>query len=119
MEWVSKKVSEFRACRRARLVLGMLLSYFVLMIPAPWAQATFHEVLISQLYPGSAAAPQSSFLELQMYSPGQNFVKNHSITVYGAGGTSIGTFVFPDDLPGNGVDQQTMLVGDSGVQEAF
>jgi hypothetical protein len=97
----------------------MLLSYIVLMVPAPLAQATFHEVLISQLYPGSLVAPQSSFLELQMYSPGQNFVKNHSITVYGASGTAIGTFVFPDDLPGEGVDQQTMLVGDSGVQEAF
>lgn len=97
----------------------MVFSYVVLMLPAPLAQATFHEVLISQLYPGSAAAPQSSFLELQMYSPGQNFVKNHSITVYNASGTSIGSFVFPDDLPGEGVDQQTMLVGDSGVQEAF
>jgi hypothetical protein len=97
----------------------MLLSYLVLMVPVPLAQATFHEVLISQLYPGSAAAPQSSFLELQMYSPGQNFVNNHSITVYGASGAVVGTFVFPDDLPGEGVDQQTMLVGDSGVQGAF
>jgi hypothetical protein len=119
MGWLSKEVNEFRVCALVRLVLGMLFSYLVLMIPVPVAQATFHEVLISQLYPGSATAPQSSFLELQMYSPGQNFVENHSITVYGAGGASIGTFVFPDDLPGNGVDQQTMLVGDSGVQEAF
>jgi hypothetical protein len=97
----------------------MVLSYLVLMVPAQLAQATFHEVLVSQLYPGSTAAPQSSFLELQMYSEGQNFVQNHSITVYGAGGASTGTFVFPDDLPGVGVDQQAMLVGDSGVQEAF
>jgi len=119
MEWLSKEVKDFRVCARVRLVFGMLFSYLVLMIPVPSAQATFHEVLIRQLYPGSAAAPQSSFLELQMYSSGQNFVKNHSITVYGAGGASIGTFVFPNDLPGTGVDQQTMLVGDSGVQEAF
>jgi hypothetical protein len=97
----------------------MVLSYLVLMVPAQLAQATFHEVLISQLHPGSTAAPQSSFVELQMYSDGQNFVQNHSITVYGAGGASTDTFVFPDDLPGVGVDQQTMLVGDSGVEEAF
>ncbi len=102
-----------------RLVGGALLSCLALIVPVQPAQATFHEVLISQLYPGSAAAPQSSFLELQMYSPGQNFVDNHSVTIYSAAGTTIGTFVFPEDLPGTGVDQQTMLVGDSGVQEAF
>ena len=89
------------------------------MVAAQSAQATFHEVLIRELYPGSAAAPQSGFLELQMYSPEQNLVKNHSITLYDAGGSAIETFVFPGDLPGIGLDQQTMLVGDSGVQEAF
>lgn len=114
-----RKIGYFRAQRSARLIGGALLFCLALMAPVQSAQATFHEVLISQLYPGSAAAPQSSFLELQMYSPGQNFVKNHSITVYDAGGTAIATFFFPDDLPGEGVDQQTMLVGDSGVQEAF
>jgi hypothetical protein len=102
-----------------RLVFGLLLSSLAVMTVAQPAQATFHEVLISELYPGSAAAPQSSFLELQMYSPEQNLVENHSITIYGPTGAAIGTFVFPNDLPGVGVDQQTMLVGDSGVAEAF
>jgi hypothetical protein len=100
-------------------MLGLLFSCIAAMSVAQPAQATFHEVLISELYPGSVAAPQSSFLELEMYSAGQNFVGNHSVTVYNAGGTPVGTFVFPADLPGTGVDQQTMLVGDSGVDEAF
>lgn len=104
---------------RVRLTLGLLFSCVAVMSMAQPAQATFHEVLISELYPGSAAAPQSSFLELEMYNAGQNFVNNHSVTVYDAGGTPVGTFVFPADLPGTGVDQQTMLVGDSGVDEAF
>jgi hypothetical protein len=85
----------------------------------PSAHATFHEVLISELYPGSAAAPQSSFLELQMYSPEQNLVGGHTVTLYEADGSPIHTFAFPSDLPGKGVNQQTMLVGDTGVAEAF
>lgn len=89
------------------------------MAQAPLAHATFHEVLISELYPGSVAAPQSSFLELQMYSPGQNLVGGHTITLYHADGSPIGTFTFPKDLPNPSVDQQTMLVGDSGVAGAF
>ncbi len=105
--------------RPARLLSGALLTILALLASAQAAHATFHEVLIRQLYPGSAAAPQSSFLELQMYSPGQNFVGGHTITFYAANGTAIETFAFPADLPGDGVDQQTMLVGDSGVAEAF
>jgi hypothetical protein len=119
MRSFSRGFSPFRAPRPARLFLGLLFSYLVLMVPAPLASATFHEVLISQLYPGSTAAPQSSYLELEMYAGGQNFVGGHTVTLYDAGGSPIGTFAFPSDLPGFGVNQQTMLVGDSGVQEAF
>jgi hypothetical protein len=54
-----------------------------------------------------------------MYSAGQNLVGGHTITLYQANGNSIGTFAFPADLPNPSVDQQTMLVGDSGVAEAF
>ncbi len=108
-----------RASPWGRRLGGALLPCLALMIQASLAQATFHEVLISELYPGSAAAPQSSFLELQMYTPEQNLVGGHTITLYKADGGSIGTFAFPVDLPGKGADQQTMLVGDSGVAEAF
>lgn len=97
----------------------MLLSCLVPLVSAPPAHATFHEVLIRQLYPGSSAHPQASYVELQMYSGGQNFVGGHTVTVYDASGASLGTVGFPSDLPGLGVSQQTMLVGDSGVEEAF
>ena len=101
------------------MLLGGVLFCIALMAPVQAAQATFHEVLISELYPGSAASPQSSFLELQMYSAGQNFVGGHTITLYQADGSPVQTFTFPSDLPGTGVNQQTMLVGDSAVAEAF
>lgn len=119
MREILKGIRRFRASAPARLLPAALLACVALMAQAPLAQATFHEVLISELYPGSAAAPESSFLELQMYEKEQNLVGGHTVTLYKADGGVIGTFGFANDLPGKGVDQQTMLVGDSGVAEAF
>lgn len=119
MREIFKGIRRFRVWVLARLLHAALLACVALMAQAPLAHATFHEVLISELYPGSVANPQSSFLELQMYFAGQNFVGGHTITLYKADGGAIGTFGFPKDLPGTGVNQQTMLVGDSAVAEAF
>ncbi|HSR93223.1 MAG TPA: hypothetical protein VLK56_00015 [Solirubrobacterales bacterium] len=83
------------------------------------ARATFHLMSIREVYAGSAAAPQSSYVELQMYAAGQNHVGGHAVTLYNAAGGQIGAFAFPAALPGEGVNQQTILVGDSGVQAAF
>ena len=108
-----------RAPPQVRLLGGAILACLILTIPAQPALATFHEVMISEAYPGSAAQPEASFLELQEWSPEQNLVGGHTITLYEASGAAIDTFVFPANLPGIGVDQQTMLVGDSGVAAAF
>jgi hypothetical protein len=89
------------------------------LLTAPAALATFHLVMVEEVYPGSAAHPNSGFVELQMYEAGQNFVGGLPVTLRDATGATIGTFTFPADLPGTGVNQQTMLVGDDGVQEAF
>jgi hypothetical protein len=65
------------------------------------------------------AQPQSSFVELQMYDDDENFVVNHSVTLRNATGATVGTFTFPADLPGSSINQQTILVGDDGVEAAF
>jgi hypothetical protein len=96
-----------------------MLACLTLMIPARSAQATFHLVSISEVYPGSVSQPQSGFVELEPYDAGQNLVGNHSVDLYDATGGLIGSFTFPADLPGDGKNQQTMLVGDDGVQAAF
>jgi hypothetical protein len=105
--------------RRGRLALPFLVAVVALLAVAPQARATFHLVSIREVHPGSAAAPQSSYVELQMYSGGQNFVKGHAVKLYNAAGGAIGSFAFGANLPGEGASQQTMLVGDSGVQAAF
>jgi hypothetical protein len=119
MHQISKGIKQFRSSARIQFLTGALFSCLALMVPAQPAHATFHEVMIGEVYPGSVAAPESSFLELQMWSPEQNLVSGHTVTLYDANGGSIGTVVFPADLPGIGSNQQTMLVGDSGVQAAF
>jgi hypothetical protein len=74
---------------------------------------------IREVYAGSAAQPESSYVELQMYAEGQNFVAGHAVTLLNAAGGTIGTFTFGSSLPGNGASQQAILIGDSGVQAAL
>jgi hypothetical protein len=103
-------------------VLSFSLAVAIALVAAQGAAATFHLVSIREVYPGSVAAPDSSYVELQMYAGGQNHVATHAVNLYNAAGTQIGSaFSFPNSLtpPAEGVNQETMLIGDSGVQAAF
>jgi hypothetical protein len=106
------------ARRRARLTLPLLAGLTALLMAAP-AQATFHLISIREVYPGSIAQPQSSYVELQMYEAGQNLVAGHGVTLYDSSDSLIGTFTFGSNLPGSSVSQQTILIGDSGVGAAL
>ena len=66
-----------RACS-ASLAVALIL----LLLGAQSALATFHEMMIREVYPGSVAHPNSEYVELQMWSAGQNFVGGHSIGIY-------------------------------------
>jgi hypothetical protein len=100
-------------------MLGVAVLVCLLLAPVQHAFATFHLVYIDEVYPGSAAHPDAAFVELMPYDADQNFVSSHSVILYDASGATLGTFTFPASLPGNGANQQTMLVGDSGVAAAF
>jgi hypothetical protein len=104
---------------RGRFALPLLTALAALLVIAPAARATFHLMSIREVHPGSVAAPQSSYVELQMYAAGQNLVENHGVTLYGSDGGLLGTFTFGSDLAGPSSNQQTILVGDSGVEAAF
>ncbi len=101
-----------------RLVLAVLVGLAGVLVLAPTARAAFHEILIREVYPGSLAQPDSDYVVLQMYVGGQQFVAGHALTTYTAAGAQSGTFTFPDSLS-NGASQQTILVGDTGVDGAF
>ncbi len=55
------------------LLVGPRWSLLASAVPA---QATFHLMSIREVYPGSAAAPESSYVELQMYAAGQEMVEH-------------------------------------------
>lgn len=100
--------------RSSVALIGTVLS--LLLAPAT-ASATFHLMKISEVGRGSTGAGfNDAFVELQMYSPGQNFVSGKELRFYDASGNlSAGaTFTFPDDAA-SGQNQRTILVGDSDV----
>lgn len=119
MHQIFKGIRRFRASTGGRLLGGATLACLALLAFAPLAHATFHLIYISEVHPGSVANPQSSYVELQMYDAEENFVIGRAVTLHNATGATIGTFTFPADLPSPSVDQQTILVGDDGVEAAF
>jgi hypothetical protein len=101
-----------------RLVMSALGTLAAALVWAPTAQATFHLIKIREVYPGSTAYPASGYVELQMYASGQNLVSGHAVTIYDAAGTATGTFTFSSNVS-NAANQQTILIGDSGVLSTF
>jgi len=100
------------------ILLGFALALLAAAFLAPAASASFHLISIREAYPGSAASPDSGYVELQMYASGQQFVKGHSLTLYDAEGSLTGTFALSSNVA-SGASQATVLVGDSGVEGAF
>jgi hypothetical protein len=84
------------------------LALVAVALAAPPAAATFHEISIREVYPGSVAQPDSEYVELQMWSPGQHLVGGHSITTYDATGALAGTTTFSGDVAA-GANQSTIL----------
>src|ERR1700710_922912 len=99
---------------RARLGLPLLAATFLLLIAAP-AQATFHLIKVREVHPGTS---DDSYVELQMYAAGQSLLGGHSMTLYNASGSLVHSSTFSSPVPSS-ANQQTVLVGDTGVQQAF
>jgi hypothetical protein len=99
---------------RARLALPLLVTALLLLIATP-AQATFHLIKVREVHPGTN---DDSYVELQMFAAGQSLLSGHSMTVYNAGGSLVHSSTFSSSVP-NSANQQTVLIGDTRVQEAF
>ncbi len=101
---------------RRLLPVGLALAAIALA-PAP-AAATFHEMSIREIYPGSIARPDSEYVELQMWAPGQNLVGGHSLKTYSASGAATGTTTFGDDVSG-AANQSTILLATPAAESEF
>ncbi len=73
---------------------------------------------IREVYPGSVAHPDSEYVELQMWAPGQNLVGGHQISFYGKSGSPGGNAAFSQDVTG-GVNQSTLLAATPEAESEF
>jgi hypothetical protein len=103
------------AGRRASFALPFLACLFTLALASP-AQATFHEMSIREVYPGGA--DNASYVELQMWAGGQEFVGGHHLIAYNPDGSVNEDFTFPSSVA-NGATQSTILVADSSYGSVF
>jgi hypothetical protein len=78
------------------------------------AHANHHLMVISEVHPGTGALATDAYIELQMYSSGQNVVTGQKISYYDSNGTNTSFSIFIADPP-NAQNQRTILVGDSAV----
>lgn len=101
---------------RARLLLLPLATVATLAFFVPVAQATFHEMSIREVYPGGA--DNGSYVELQMWAAGQQFVFNHHLVAYNPDGSVNHDFKFAANVA-NGSNQATILVADSSYGSVF
>lgn len=104
--------------RRAIAAVAAAAALLASAVGATSAGAAFHLIKIREVYPGPA---DSSYVVLQMLAAGENFVGSHSLRVYNAGGATVDTFTFsPGYVAPNGSHgNNTILVGDTGVESVF
>jgi hypothetical protein len=100
-----------------KMVRASLGACVCLLLASP-AVATFHLMKIVEVFPGTGADPMAQYVMLQMYFPGQNFVGGHSLTIYDASGTKVGTFTFPGSVA-NGANLATILIATSDADALF
>lgn len=79
------------------------------LVQAKVSQASFHLMQVREVYPGSVANPASEYVELQMWSPGQNLVSGHPLHVFDSTGMETGGAKFAANVP-NGSSQSTLLL---------
>jgi hypothetical protein len=75
------------------------------------AGASFHDIKIRAFFMGSGS---SAFIELQMYSDGQNLVNGQPLRVYGPTGAVSESYTLNANVP-HGGSQRTILIRDTGV----
>lgn len=104
--------------KRRRLGLPLLTAALGLLAVAPTAQATFHEISIREVYPGSSTNPGAEYVELQMWRGGQNLVGGHFVRTFEASGAEIKANPFGGDVAG-GENQSTILIATPAAEAEF
>jgi len=104
------------ARRSVGLAVAVGATSLLAVLSAP-ASATFHEMSVREVYPGSVAEPNAKYVELQMWNNDQNHVEGHVLHTYTSTGAQTDTLL-PSDVP-NGANQSTILIGTPQVTTQF
>src|SRR4051794_2233287 len=88
-----------------KAAFSLLVATALTLAFAASAHATFHLMKIREV----GNANPADYVELQMYSAGQNHVAGHFIQTYDSTGAVRSTVTFPTDVP-QGASQSTILV---------
>lgn len=104
--------------RARRGALATAIAVFLGLMFAPAASATFHLIKVREVYLGSALAPESKYVELQMYSSGQNLVGGHTLRTYDGTGKPIGSSTLSANVAGD-ANQSTILVATAAAEAEF
>jgi hypothetical protein len=112
----AERATEFGLPGGLRVLLLFFAALVPLLVAAPAAQATFHEILVREVHAGGG--DNDSYVVLQAYSGGQNALSGHSLTAYGPTGTALGAFSFTGGVA-NGQNQMTVLVADTAYASGF
>jgi hypothetical protein len=103
---------------RRRALRMLLVATMVLVALAMWvlpAAATYDRMKVREVYASSGGA---QFIELQMYSPGQNQVQDHVVRVFDENGDILEELTFSSNVP-NGADQATILLATTQAATQF
>lgn len=104
-----------RRTTAAALVAIATVSALAATVPA---RAAFHLMKVREVFSGAPGNANVQYVELQMYSNGQNQVGGHSVGIYNNAGIQVGTFTFAAAVA-NGANQSYILVATAEAQTYF
>ncbi len=96
----------------------LLLPCLALLLFAPSARASFHLIKVREVFPGTTVNPESDYVELQMYSSGQDLVELGDLEVLDPSGTVTSHFS-PATSISHSANQSTILIANTGFSAQF
>jgi hypothetical protein len=106
--------------RRVLQSLAAIVAVAVLaFVQAKASQAAFHLVQVREVFPGTVANPGAEYVEFQMWTSGQNLIKDHAVRFFDGNGSPVGGDTpFPANVP-NGADQSTFVLATPAAEAMF
>jgi cysteine-rich repeat protein len=97
---------------------SQLAALALLALAAAPARASFHDIKIVQVFPGSVLQPNAQYVVLQAWIAGQNFVAGQPLKFYDRNNNLVGTAAFGGNVL-DGADQMTLLVATASATTLF